>query len=98
MSGLTHPLPHPYSGGCDWSGAVSDLVGVPIELVQSQPIPKSTRTSYPMTITTATPQVAINDIGTSEDFLAAIELTIKPFNDGDLVEGIVVKVDRDEVL
>ena len=45
-----------------------------------------------------TPQVAINDIGSSDDFLAAIDLTIKYFNDGDIVEGIVVKVDRDEVL
>ncbi|MFB0835544.1 30S ribosomal protein S1 [Arthrobacter halodurans] len=55
-----------------------------------------------MTITsnekTGTPQVAINDIGTAEDFLAAVDATIKYFNDGDLVEGIVVKVDRDEVL
>ncbi|MCW2596500.1 MAG: binding domain protein, partial [Jatrophihabitans sp.] len=45
-----------------------------------------------------TPQVAINDIGSSEDFLAAIDLTIKYFNDGDIVEGTIVKVDRDEVL
>ncbi|MGP6174909.1 30S ribosomal protein S1 [Corynebacterium sp. A21] len=44
------------------------------------------------------PQVAINDIGTAEDFLAAIDATIKYFNDGDIVEGTVVKVDRDEVL
>ena len=54
-----------------------------------------------MTIPTSTstpPQIAINDIGTAEDFLAAIDATIKYFNDGDLVEGIVVKVDRDEVL
>ena len=43
-------------------------------------------------------QVAINDIGSSEDFLAAIDSTIKYFNDGDIVEGVVVKVDRDEVL
>src|SRR5437868_14071517 len=43
-------------------------------------------------------QVAINDIGTADDFLAAIEGTIKEFNDGDIVEGIIVKVDRDEVL
>jgi small subunit ribosomal protein S1 len=47
---------------------------------------------------TTTPQVAINDIGTEEDFLAAIDLTIKYFNDGDIVEGTIVKVDRDEVL
>src|SRR4051794_32620768 len=45
-----------------------------------------------------TPQVAVNDIGTAEDFLAAIDLTIKYFNDGDIVEGVIVKVDRDEVL
>src|SRR5665648_442019 len=54
-----------------------------------------------MTISTtrpAAPQVAINDIGSSEDLLAAIDLTIKYFNDGDIVEGTIVKVDRDEVL
>src|SRR5690348_465855 len=43
-------------------------------------------------------QVAINDVGSADDFLAAIEVTIKYFNDGDIVEGTVVKVDRDEVL
>jgi small subunit ribosomal protein S1 len=42
--------------------------------------------------------IAVNDIGTAADFLAAIEGTIKKFNDGDLVEGIIVQVDRDEVL
>ena len=40
----------------------------------------------------------INDIGSEEDFLAAIDQTIKYFNDGDIVEGTIVKVDRDEVL
>ncbi|GAA0618136.1 30S ribosomal protein S1 [Sporichthya brevicatena] len=44
------------------------------------------------------PQVAVNDIGSAEDFLAAIDETIKYFNDGDIVEGVIVKVDRDEVL
>jgi len=48
--------------------------------------------------TRITPQVAINDIGSAEDFLAAIDKTIKYFNDGDIVEGTIVKVDRDEVL
>jgi len=55
-----------------------------------------------MTITnadkTGVPQVAVNDIGSAEDFLAAVDATIKYFNDGDLVEGQVVKVDHDEVL
>lgn len=45
-----------------------------------------------------TPQVAVNDIGSAEDFLAAVDSTIKYFNDGDIVEGTIVKVDRDEVL
>ena len=53
-----------------------------------------------MTATTAeqTTQIAINDIGTEEELLAAIDATIKNFNDGDIVEGVIVKVDRDEVL
>ncbi len=44
------------------------------------------------------PQVAVNDIGDADAFLAAIDGTIKYFNDGDIVEGVIVKVDRDEVL
>ena len=43
-------------------------------------------------------QIAIDDIGSAEDFLAAVEKTLKHFNDGDLIEGVVVKIDRDEVL
>ncbi|AUH43614.1 30S ribosomal protein S1 [Streptomyces sp. CMB-StM0423] len=43
-------------------------------------------------------QVAVNDIGSEEAFLAAIDETIKYFNDGDIVDGVIVKVDRDEVL
>ncbi len=46
----------------------------------------------------AAPQVAINDIGNQDDLIAAIEATIKDFNDGDIVSGTIVKVDRDEVL
>ena len=43
-------------------------------------------------------QITINDVGSAADFLAAIEGTIKNFNDGDLVTGVVVQVDREEVL
>lgn len=50
------------------------------------------------TTASATKQVAIDDIGSAEDFLAAVEKTIKFFNDGDLISGTVVKIDRDEVL
>lgn len=51
-----------------------------------------------MTSTPEAAQVAIDDIGSSEDFAAAVDATIKYFNDGDIVTGTVVKVDRDEVL
>jgi small subunit ribosomal protein S1 len=54
-----------------------------------------------MTVSTeapSAPQIAVNDIGSAEDFLAAIDSTIKYFSDGDIVEGVIVKVDRDEVL
>jgi predicted RNA-binding protein with RPS1 domain len=55
-------------------------------------------TEAPPTAVQETPQVAVNDIGSEEDFLAAIDQTIKYFNDGDIVAGTIVKVDRDEVL
>ena len=48
--------------------------------------------------TPATNRVTVDDLGSEEAFLAAIDETIKYFNDGDIVEGTVVKVDRDEVL
>ena len=54
----------------------------------------SNTTNVPTTV----PQVAINDIGSTEDLIKEIDKTIKYFNDGDLVSGTVVKVDRDEVL
>ncbi|AJW38836.1 SSU ribosomal protein S1p [Rhodococcus sp. B7740] len=63
-----------------------------------QPIPNPSGATQHMPSTTTSPQVAVNDIGSAEDFLAAIDATIKYFNDGDIVEGTIVKVDRDEVL
>ena len=48
--------------------------------------------------TPSLPQVAVNDIGTEEELIAAVDQTIKYFNDGDIIEGTVVKVDHDEVL
>ena len=47
---------------------------------------------------TETRSIAVNDIGDEAALLAAIDATIKYFNDGDIVEGTIVKVDRDEVL
>ncbi|MDR2930100.1 MAG: 30S ribosomal protein S1 [Propionibacteriaceae bacterium] len=42
--------------------------------------------------------IAVDDLGSDQDFLAAIDSTLKNFNDGDIVTGTVVKVDKDEVL
>ncbi|GAB3543605.1 small subunit ribosomal protein S1 [Actinopolyspora lacussalsi] len=58
----------------------------------------STDTTTVPTAAATKPQVAVNDVGTEEDFLAAVDQTIKYFNDGDIVEGTIVKVDKDEVL
>src|SRR3978361_2183475 len=46
--------------------------------------------------TSSANRVTVDDLGSEEAFLAAIDETIKYFNDGDIVEGTVVKVDRDE--
>ena len=43
--------------------------------------------------------ITTNDVGPSiEDLIAAIDATIKPFSDGDLVSGTIVKIDKEEVL
>src|SRR5215510_9909281 len=55
-------------------------------------------TDAPAMTTSSGSRVAFDDLGSEEAFLAAIDETIKYFNDGDIVEGTVVKVDRDEVL
>src|ERR687895_1890105 len=40
-----------------------------------------------------------NDVGESqEELMAAIEATIKPFDEGDIVAGTIVKIEKDEVL
>ncbi|MGH9197396.1 MAG: S1 RNA-binding domain-containing protein, partial [Acidimicrobiia bacterium] len=40
-----------------------------------------------------------NDVGTTqEELMAAIDATIKPFSEGDLVTGTIVKIDKEEVL
>jgi small subunit ribosomal protein S1 len=58
--------------------------------IQSSETTVSARGSGPITL---------NDVGvTPEELLAAIDATIKPFSDGDLVSGIVVKIDKEEVL
>ena len=48
-----------------------------------------------MPSTTTSPQVDVNYIFSAEYFIAAIDATINYFNDCDIVEGNIVKVDRD---
>jgi small subunit ribosomal protein S1 len=43
-------------------------------------------------------KIAINDIGTAEDFLRAIDESMRSYAIGDMVKGIVVQIDRDKVL
>src|SRR5215469_3611300 len=45
---------------------------------------------------TPTPKVAVNDIGSEEAFLAAIDETIKYFNDGDIVWGTIEKIKEED--
>ena len=44
-----------------------------------------------MTVASDKRSITTNDFSSNEDFLAAIDATIKPFNDGDIVEGIIVE-------
>lgn len=43
-------------------------------------------------------QIAINDIGSLEDFLKAIDESMKSYNIGDAVKGTVVQIDREGLL
>lgn len=43
-------------------------------------------------------QIVLAEFGSQEEFERALEATIKDFDDGDIVEGVVVKVDPEEVL
>ena len=43
-------------------------------------------------------QIAINDIGSLEDFLKAIDESVKEYFVGDIVTGTVVQIDREGVL
>jgi len=43
-------------------------------------------------------EIVLQEFGSQEEFERALEATIKEFDDGDIVEGVVVKVDPEEVL
>ncbi len=50
------------------------------------------------TIEQEEPGTSVQEDLTPDELIAAIEESMKNFNDGDLVKGTVVKIDRDEVL
>ncbi len=66
-------------------------------MVRDRLLPNKSGFHY-MTSSIEAAQVAVDDLGSDEAFEQAIDSTIKYFNDGDIVTGTVVKVDRDEVL
>ncbi|MDR1447482.1 MAG: 30S ribosomal protein S1 [Candidatus Ancillula sp.] len=43
-------------------------------------------------------EVVLNTFKSADELIAAVDKTIKYFKDGDVIEGTVVKIDRDEVL
>jgi len=43
-------------------------------------------------------QIVLEEFGSEEEFQKALDATIKEFDDGSIVEGVVVKVDPEEVL
>jgi predicted RNA-binding protein with RPS1 domain len=63
-------------------------------LTESTDRPTATEQDVPGVTT----QVTQNDVGSAEDLAAAYEESLKAFEEGDIVDGYVVKVDRDEVL
>ncbi|WP_433385167.1 30S ribosomal protein S1 [Actinoplanes sp. CA-142083] len=68
------------------------------ETPQNHPFGATVHMTSSIEATSSANRVTVDDLGSEEAFLAAIDETIKYFNDGDIVEGTVVKVDRDEVL
>ncbi|HUH07331.1 MAG TPA: 30S ribosomal protein S1 [Egibacteraceae bacterium] len=64
------------------------------------PAPSGTRTleAAPQADRERGEQIILEEFGSHEEFEKALEATIKEFDDGSIVDGVVVKVDPDEVL
>jgi len=84
--------PHRHENVCRGS-LLSDSLGDE-QLTESTDRPTATEQDVPGVTT----QVTQNDVGSAEDLAAAYEESLKAFEEGDIVDGYVVKVDRDEVL
>jgi small subunit ribosomal protein S1 len=68
-------------------------------LEQAEPAPATPAESAPADATpvVATPEPAGEDY-TPEELVQAMEASLRDFKDGDIMEGVVVKIDRDEIL
>jgi len=60
--------------------------------------PVATLATAPQTERERGAQIVLEEFGSMEEFERAMEATIKEFDDGDIVEGVVVKVDPEECL
>jgi small subunit ribosomal protein S1 len=68
---------------------------------QEAPAPERSETAAPVPAeaapVVATPEPAGEDY-TPEELVQAMEASLRDFKDGDIMEGVVVKIDRDEIL
>ena len=90
-------------GGAVQAPEPTDIAGVPGEGEETLPDGRGgmiTRTAPSTSGATYAGGVIVeNDVGDSyEELMAAIEATIRPFDEGDIMNGTVVKIDKDEVL
>src|SRR5919106_847905 len=90
-------------GGAVQAPESADIAGVPGEGEETLPDGRGgmiTRTAPSTSGATYAGGVIVeNDVGDSqEELMAAIEATIRPFDEGDIMNGTVVKIDKDEVL
>jgi small subunit ribosomal protein S1 len=70
----------------------------PDDTTASAAAPQTTLTAAPATERERGEEIVLAEFGSQEEFERALEATIKEFDDGDIVEGVVVKVDPEEVL
>jgi small subunit ribosomal protein S1 len=70
----------------------------PDETTATVEAPQTTLATAPDSERDRGEEIVLQEFGSQEEFERALEATIKDFDDGDIVEGVVVKVDPEEVL
>jgi small subunit ribosomal protein S1 len=70
----------------------------PDETTATVDAPQTTLATAPDSERDRGEEIVLQEFGSQEEFERALEATIKDFDDGDIVEGVVVKVDPEEVL